>query len=57
MIIEKYTITQLVEVEELDQTVRGDGGFGSTGVKAFGEESLSKKRVFNDITKSTIDNN
>ena len=57
MIIEKYTITQLVEVEELDQTVRGDGGFGSTGVKTFGEESLSKKRVFNDITKSTIDNN
>lgn len=34
LIIEKYTPTQLVEVEELDSTVRGVGGFGSTGVKA-----------------------
>ena len=60
MIIEKYTITQLLEVEELDATVRGEGGFGSTGVKtavSFGEDSLQKKRVFNDITKSTNENN
>ena len=34
MIIEKYTMTQIVEMTELDATVRGDGGFGSTGVKA-----------------------
>lgn len=32
MIIEKYTQTTLTEVDELDETVRGDGGFGSTGV-------------------------
>ena len=31
MIIEKYTLTQLVEVETLSETVRGEGGFGSTG--------------------------
>ena len=36
MIIEKYTMTQLTEVEELDTTVRGEGGFGSTGVAANG---------------------
>lgn len=45
MIIEKYTRTQLVEVEELSATVRGDGGFGSTGVAATnGTTAQSKKR-------------
>ena len=33
MIIEKYTITNIQEVDELDATLRGEGGFGSTGVK------------------------
>ena len=32
MIIEKYTMTEMCEVEELGETVRGEGGFGSTGV-------------------------
>jgi dUTP pyrophosphatase len=32
-IIEKYTRTDIEEVEDLDATVRGEGGFGSTGVK------------------------
>ena len=32
MIITKYTPTIMTEVKELDATVRGDGGFGSTGV-------------------------
>ena len=47
MIIEKYTMTTLAEVTDLSETVRGDGGFGSTGVAekkaangaAAGEES------------------
>ena len=34
MIIEKYTPTELIEVEDLDSTERGAGGFGSTGVEA-----------------------
>ena len=34
MIIEKYTMTTMVEVETLDDTARGEGGFGSTGVAA-----------------------
>ena len=34
MIIEKYTLTELVEVDTLSETVRGEGGFGSTGVAA-----------------------
>ena len=32
MIIEKYTMTELAEVTDLSETVRGEGGFGSTGV-------------------------
>ena len=32
MIIEKYTMTQLEEVQDLSDTARGEGGFGSTGV-------------------------
>ena len=33
MIIEKVVPTDLVEVDDLEETIRGKGGFGSTGVK------------------------
>ena len=33
MIIEKVVPTQIAEVDDLEETVRGEGGFGSTGVK------------------------
>ncbi|MBN2405749.1 MAG: dUTP diphosphatase [Coriobacteriia bacterium] len=32
LVIQQVTCAQLVEVSELDETVRGEGGFGSTGV-------------------------
>lgn len=32
MVIAEYTRSQLVQVSELSETVRGAGGFGSTGV-------------------------
>lgn len=32
LIIEKIVTPEVVEVEDLDSTVRGEGGFGSTGV-------------------------
>ncbi|KFK34016.1 hypothetical protein AALP_AA5G091100 [Arabis alpina] len=32
MVIEKIVTPEVVEVEDLDDTVRGKGGFGSTGV-------------------------
>ncbi|CAL1355933.1 unnamed protein product [Linum trigynum] len=32
LIIEKIVTPEVVEVEDLDATVRGEGGFGSTGV-------------------------
>lgn len=41
MIIEKYTPTDLVEMDELEETNRGAGGFGSTGV---GEAKASGKK-------------
>ena len=33
LIIEKIEPTELLEVDELDNTERNDGGFGSTGVQ------------------------
>lgn len=32
MVINKIELPQVIEVEELDKTKRGDGGFGSTGL-------------------------
>ena len=32
LIIEKITDTEIMEVDNLDDTDRGEGGFGSTGV-------------------------
>ena len=49
MIIEKYTPTILCEVETLDETVRGDGGFGSTGITS--EVEVGKKRTFSEAKK------
>ena len=34
LIVAPVQIARMVEVEELDETVRGAGGFGSTGVRA-----------------------
>lgn len=42
LIIEKYTRTEIEECDDLDATVRGDGGFGSTGVKL--ESNEDKRR-------------
>jgi len=33
LILEKISMVEAVEVEELSDTQRGEGGFGSTGVK------------------------
>ncbi len=33
LIIQRFEPIQFQEIEELDETSRGDGGFGSTGVK------------------------
>ncbi|EGR30580.1 hypothetical protein IMG5_128830 [Ichthyophthirius multifiliis] len=46
MIIEKITPTIIQEVEELDETLRGEGGFGSTGV------SLNKQ--MDDLDHCTV---
>jgi dUTP pyrophosphatase len=44
LIIEKYTRTEIEEVEDLDATVRGEGGFGSTGVKQL-DGNVNKENV------------
>ena len=42
MIIEKYTMTTIQEMETLDATVRGEGGFGSTGVSSSAKKSIAE---------------
>ncbi len=55
-IIEKITETEVEEVEDLDNTERGEGGFGSTGVKAqINNESQSNGN--SDINMSSNGNN
>ena len=52
LIIEKYTLTTLNEVETLDETVRGAGGFGSTGTQKIEEGGV--KRSLAELEKSQI---
>lgn len=33
LVIERIANPDVLEVDDLDQTIRGDGGYGSTGVK------------------------
>ena len=40
-IIEKITETEIEEVDDLDDTLRGEGGFGSTGVSNNSTEGQS----------------
>ena len=52
MIIEKISDTSIIEVDELDSTQRGEGGFGSTGIaeqprKQFENELFNKETVYN----------
>jgi hypothetical protein len=61
LIIEKYTRTDIEEVEDLDATVRGEGGFGSTGVKLIDNKEnnanfTSKKRATPDFEAKLIIN-
>jgi len=42
-IIEKYTKTDLLEVDDLGSTMRGEGGFGSTGVHTMSIEKITEK--------------
>jgi len=40
LIIEKISTPEVVEVESLDETARGEGGFGSTG--GFGAKAVAE---------------
>ena len=43
LVLEKIELSEVWEVAELDETVRGEGGFGSTGVSE--EEAANAKRA------------
>ena len=41
LILEQIILPEVLEVEDLDETVRGEGGFGSTGVSAKKQRTVS----------------
>jgi dUTPase len=43
LILEKISMASAIEVDELDSTERGSGGFGSTGIAVGGSDDASKK--------------
>lgn len=45
LIIEKITDTQIIETEELDDTLRGAGGFGSTGVREIIQSDVKPSKI------------
>ena len=45
MIMEKIEPTEVVEVEELSDTLRGEGGFGSTGVLSENKKELNSADI------------
>lgn len=51
LIIEKISETDIVEVDKLDDTERGAGGFGSTGVSGDINKSFNNN---NDINRNYL---
>jgi dUTP pyrophosphatase len=56
LILEKISMASLEEVDDLDATVRGTGGFGSTGVSVV-EPSPNKKVKTDNDEKGTEEEN
>ena len=52
LVLERIVIPDVLEVEELDETERGAGGFGSTGVGAKDGGSPKRQRVVGAERKS-----
>lgn len=57
LIIEKISTPEVVEVSELTETQRGDGGFGSTGIKSVDvdKKQIEQVRKHFDNCKLVID--
>ena len=55
LILERIDTPPVEEVQALEETVRGAGGFGSTGVK--GKNDTEVKNEMNDQNEQTVDKN
>jgi dUTPase len=54
LILERISAARVVQVDELDTTTRGEGGFGSTG--GFGEQNgMKRARVEDEGVKEVIE--
>jgi dUTP pyrophosphatase len=45
LVLERIVMAPVEEVEELDETVRGAGGFGSTGIAAKEDGDVKRARI------------
>ena len=57
LIIEAISMCDLDIVENLDETLRGDGGFGSTGVSLDNKENKENKENINLNNSNKKNNN
>jgi hypothetical protein len=57
LILEQIVMAPVEEVDELDVTVRGDGGFGSTGVEGMPHTNKKQKLTTNNISPSNSSDN
>ena len=53
LVLEKIELSEVLEVQELDETVRGEGGFGSTGVEAEDEAAAKRARTITPTIDGT----
>lgn len=55
LILERISMADIVEVDELPDTERGAGGFGSTGVAAVEDVSVAKKARIEESAGSSTE--
>jgi len=53
LILERISQARVVQVDELDTTSRGEGGFGSTG--GFGEPAAKRAKVGDEGVKAVVE--
>ena len=53
LILEQISMVPAIEVDELTETERGAGGFGSTGISSEPENTKKQRTISPDLEKST----
>ena len=57
LILERIAIAEVEEVDDLEESTRGSGGFGSTGVKRLKPDTSVDKKMDKTMTSTTNQEN